>query len=102
MIGELTMTGAIVKAASVVTALGTIGGGALILDSRHAPMSVMSDLAVGQVLDLVDRARQEPDSDWLCQATEEELIKLCSRTKGHYLCRVDVQKDLKRKAGCDG
>lgn len=93
--------GLITKAAAVVTAIGTIGGGAVVLDSRHAPMSVMSDIAVGGIFDLVEIAQRDGRSDWICRAIDEELIKLCSKDEDHYLCRDDeAVKDLKEKAGC--
>jgi len=91
----------IVQAAAVVTAIGTIAGGAYVLDKRHAPMSVMSDMAISRILDLVDRARQDPGSPWLCKAIDEEVYKFCSVNAGHYLCQPDTIRDIKRKAGCE-
>jgi len=90
----------IIQSAAVITTIGVVAGGAYTLDQRHAPMSVMSDLAVSRVLDLVDRAQADPGSPWLCKAIDEELYRFCSKNAGHYLCRPETIRDLKRKAGC--
>ena len=94
--------GLIVKAAAMVTAIGTIGGGVLVAENRYAPMSVVDDMSISRIFDLVGIAKRDGRSDWICRAIEEEVIKLCSNNEDHYLCRdEDAIKDLKEKAGCD-
>lgn len=81
-------------------AIGTVTGGVIAADGRYAPISVMYDVAVGSILDLVKRAEDNPGEEWLCVAINEELIKLCSRDPNHYLCRAEIQENLRRDAGC--
>ena len=89
-------------AAAITTAVGTVGGGALVLDARHAPYSVVSDLGVMEIFDLVEIAQRDGPEDWICRAIEEAIIELCSQDDGHYLCRDPEAADrLLEKAGCE-
>jgi hypothetical protein len=88
-------------AAAAVTAAGTIGGGAVVLDSRHAPMSVMSDIGVMEIFDLVEIAQRDGSEDWICRAIDEAIIALCSEDEDHYLCRdPEAAENIRKKAGC--
>lgn len=96
----------IVKAAAVVTAIGTIGGGAIGLDMRHASQQSFSEHiasdSVKVILQLVEQAAHDGPALWLCRAIDEEFIALCTSLPDHYLCRDDDAKiELKEKAGCD-
>jgi len=89
-------------AAAIVTSVGVVGGGALTLDSRHAPMSVMGDIGVMEIFDLVEIAQRDGKSEWICRAIDQKIIELCSENEDHYLCRdEEAVKDLKAKAGCE-
>lgn len=94
------------KAAAIVTAMGTVGGGAIYLDTSHAKRSeVVSLEAAGKVqtiLSLVDQAHKEGAADWLCRSIEAEFIELCTKAPNHYLCTdKDAKRELKAKAGCN-
>lgn len=98
----MEISAGLVKAAAMVTAVGTISGGAFVLDSRHAPYSVVGEMRVGSIFDLVEIAQRDGPSDWICRAIDQEFIKLCSDDPDHYLCRDDeAMEDIKDKAGCD-
>ena len=98
----MEISAGLVKAAAMVGAIGTISGGAFVLDSRHAPYSVVSDMRVGGIFDLVEIAQRDGPSDWICRAIEEEIIKLCSDEPDHYLCRDhEAMENIKDKAECD-
>lgn len=93
---------AIKGAAAIVTAAGTIGGSALIIDSRYAPMSVVSKVSVIELFDLVEIAQRDGSEDWICRAIDEQIIQLCQQDEDHYLCRDPEAADkLREKAGCD-
>lgn len=88
-------------AASVV-AIGGIGGGVIALDTRHAPMSVMGEIGVMEIFDLVEIAQRDGKEDWICRAIDQAIIDLCSKNQDHYLCRdSEAAKNLKKKAGCE-
>jgi len=97
---------AIIKAASIVIAIGTIGGGALTLDHLHAPRETVERMQsqdrVRTIMDLVETAHHEGKADWICRAIEEEFAQLCTETNGqHYFCTdKEAKKALKAKAGC--
>jgi hypothetical protein len=91
----------ITKGASVVTAIGAIGGGAFYLDARHAPMTVVSEMAVSRIYDLVAIAQRDGREDWICRAIDEELARLCTKIPDHYFCvDTEARSDIKAKAGC--
>ena len=95
------ISGGIIKAAAICTAIGTIGTGAYTLDTRHAPYSIVGEIRVGSIFDLVEIAQRDGPSDWICRAIEEEIIELCSDDPDHYLCRDDeAAESIKEKAGC--
>lgn len=97
----MTEGNVIIKAAAVVTALGTIGGGALYMDTRYAPASVVADLGVMQIFELVETAQRDGRSDWICRAIDMELAKLCSKNPNHYFCSdAEAVRDIKKKAKC--
>lgn len=100
----MALSATVVQAASVVAAIGTIGGGFVIVESRYAPISVMGDLAVMQLFDLVDQAQKSGPAPWICEAIDKEIIRLCSQQSEHYLCGDDgkeARQDIKRRAGCE-
>lgn len=95
----------IVTGASVVTAIGVIGGGALTLDKLHAKQawatSHESQHRVGTIFQLAERSRQLGNEQWLCDALEKEFIQLCSESPNHYLCEdPNAKRDILQKAGC--
>ena len=92
----------IISAAAVVTAIGTIVGGYVHMDNRHAPMSVMDGLAFDRIRALVDQGKREGPKKWICDGIENEFIELCTRNKDHYLCRDgrETLREFKAEAGC--
>jgi len=89
-------------AAAIVTSVGVVGGGALTLDGRHAPISVVSDIGVMEIFDLVEIAQRDGPEDWICRAIDEAIIELCTEDEDHYLCRdPEAADNLRKKAGCD-
>lgn len=89
-------------AAAIVTSVGVVGGGAITLDARHAPISVMGDIGVMEIFDLVEIAQRDGKAEWICRAIDQAIIELCSDNPDHYLCRdTEAAHDLKKKAGCD-
>lgn len=98
----MAISGTIKAAAGVITSIGVIGGGAFALDARHAPASIVSDISVIQIFDLVETAQRDGQSDWICRAIEQQIAKLCSQDPEHYFCTDDdARDDIKAKAGCE-
>ncbi len=90
-------------AAAVVAAIGTISGSAVVIDNRYAPASIVSEIGVIQIFNLVETAQRDGRSDWICRAIDQEIVKLCSKDKDHYFCTdAEALADIKRKAGCSG
>lgn len=91
------------SAAAVVTSLGIVGGGAITLDSRHAPATIVADIGVMEIFDLVELAREDGPNEWICDAIDKKIIEVCSENPDHYLCDSDrvAVTDLKKKAGCE-
>lgn len=61
----------------------------------------VADSKSGVILELVDRARAEPDPmyrDSLCRALQEQIGELCASAPDHSLCQ-DRRLHLER-AGC--
>ena len=101
----MEMTETMKRAASVVTAIGVIGGGAFYLDTRHASAEkVMKMEASGRVqtiFNLVDQAQRDGPAPWLCRAIAAEFVALCTDMPQHYLCTdPEAQDELLAKAGC--
>jgi len=95
----------ITKAATVVTAVGTVGAGALYLDNAHAPIERVEKLeasaTVQSIQNWIRTAREEGPAEYICDAIDSEFLALCSEIPGHYLCRDETQRQMKAKAGCD-
>jgi len=100
----MTLAATLTKGATVVTALGTIGGGALYLDNAHAPLERVEKLeasaAVQAIQNWIRTAREQGPDEYICDAIDSEFLVLCSEMPQHYLCKPDVQEKLKSKAGC--
>ena len=100
----MALSATLTKAATVVTAIGTVGGGALYLDHRHAPAEtvgeIKAELRVDRIFRLVDQASANGSPKWLCDALDKELVTLCTDEPDHYLCGTDARRELKAKAGC--
>ena len=91
-------------AAAVIVSIGTISGGALVVETRYTPQGTfyrhVADSKTGVILDLVQRA-QGATGDYkttLCRALIEELGSICSDAPGHFMCS-DRDAYIKQ-AGC--
>ena len=96
---------ALIQAASVITAIGVIGGGAMTLDHLHASQAWanqhVGEHRVRTILLYMEQAQRDGPADWLCRAIEEEFISLCTEVPRHYMCRdPEAKADIKKKAGC--
>lgn len=94
------------QAATVVVAIGGIGGGALTLDHLHASQlwanQHEAEHRVRTIFTYMRQAQRDGPETWLCNALEEEFINLCTEVPEHYLCRdPDAKTDIKAKAGCE-
>lgn len=99
-------------AAAVVTSVGVIGGGAFVLDERHALRTELNSHAgefvayraggrVNTILELVEQAHHEGAAEWICRTIEAEFVALCTELPDHYWCtEPDAKRELKAKAGC--
>ena len=99
------LTTTVKSAAATVTAIGTIGGGALFLDNTHAPAEQVDQMQaanrVGTILDLVEQAAHEGPAEWICRSIEAEFAALCTEMPNHYWCDdPDAKRELLAKAGC--
>lgn len=107
---------ALKEAASAVTCLAIVGGGALGMNELHEPRGevekvraefhaetagLQADLRVDRIRSLVRESRDENGPVYLCDAIDAEIIALCSENKDHYLCSDSVIRQMKAKAGCD-
>jgi hypothetical protein len=101
----MSLSATVANAATLVTAIGAVGGGALYLDNAHFPreagMAMQAAGRVNTILGLVKEARDGDSPDWLCRAIDAEFIELCTESPDHYLCKdPDAKRELKTKAGC--
>ena len=94
----------IIAAAAVVTAIGTIGGGAMFLDHAHVASGDfskhLSEQRVRTVFSYMDQIKEAGPQDWLCRALDEELIHLCTELPDHAMCRDGAMDDIMDEAGC--
>ena len=102
----MSVAATVIKASSVVTAIGVIVGGGFAMDDRHAKQSAfdthVSSNRVRTILDLVERSRNDGAPAYLCRAIESEFIALCTEQPNHYLCTdPDARRELMKKAGCN-
>lgn len=88
----------------------SIGGvviGALFIshELRYAQASTVSAMEqsgrVNTIQNWIRAAREEGQSDFICDAIDAELIALCSDNPKHYLCKPETQKQIREKAGCE-
>ncbi len=91
--------------AKVVTAIGLIGGGAYVLDERHASQEefeqFVSSSRVQTILDLAEQSKREGSPGYLCRAIHAEFAALCTEQPKHYFCTdPDAKRELLAKAGC--
>ena len=101
----MSLAATITKGAAVVTAIGTISGGALYLDNTHAPAEQVDQMQassrVNTILQLVETAAREGAADWICLSIEAEFAALCTELPDHYWCeKPETKAALMDKAGC--
>jgi hypothetical protein len=84
----------IIQAAAVVGAIGTIGGGVLVAESRYTPTAEfkqhLSQEYASQVTELRSKIRSEPPGDfraYLCGELERVTLLICDGSPGHPTCR---------------
>lgn len=92
-------------AGAVAVAIGSIGGGALTMESRYALrgeyLRHVADSRSGFILSLVESARAEPPGDYkgsLCRTLQEQIGQLCQEAPTHSIC-LDRSIYLQR-SGC--
>ena len=93
------------QAATVITAIGVVGGGALTLDHLHASQSWanqhVGEHRVRTIFQYMRQAQRDGPADWICNAIAEEFISLCTEVPDHYVCRdPEAKDDIMSKAGC--
>lgn len=93
----------IIFAATVATALGTIGGAAVFLDHAHVASEDfaqhLSEQRVRTVFGYMDQIREQGPQPWLCRAMEEEFLGLCTELPDHAMC--DDRHDIMIDVGCN-
>ncbi len=101
--GELRMN-PIIAGAAIVTAIGTIGGGAMFLDHAHVASGDfskhLSEQRVQTIFSYMDQIKANGAQEWLCRALEEELIYLCTELPQHAMCRDGANERILNDAGC--
>ena len=100
----MEIAGTLKTAAAVVVSIGTIGGGAFVLDSRHAPLEQVvrleSSARVNAIQNWIRAAREEGVSEYICDSIRAELIALCTEQANHYLCSPKAYAETLSRAGC--
>ncbi len=94
----------IIAAAAVVTAIGSIGGGALYLDHAHVASGDfkqhLSEQRVQTIFSYMDQIKANGPQEWLCRALREELIYLCTELPQHAMCRDGARENILDEVGC--
>lgn len=102
----------------VITGVGVIAAGTWQLaapavvqemDKRHAlradfeqhRMDADAQAHVNAIQSWIRAAREEGQSQYVCDAIQAELIALCSEVRDHYLCSDKARTDTLRRAGCE-
>lgn len=93
------------KAAALVTAVATIGAGAIGMDTRHVSQvefnSHVSSNRVRTILDLTEQSQRSGAPTYLCRALDAEFAALCTEQPRHYFCDdPDTKREIMAKAGC--
>ena len=94
----------IIAGASVVMAIGTIGGGAMFLDHAHVASidfsKHLSEQRVRTIFSYMDQIKVNGAQVWLCRALDEELYALCTELPEHAMCRDGARDKILKEAGC--
>lgn len=100
----MDIAGGVKTIAAVAVGLGTVGGSAIVLDSRHYPMSSGMAMEASQHVQVIQNwlraARTEGPTPTICGAIRAELGELCTEQPNHYLCSVESRRELLKDAGC--
>ena len=103
---------AIIQAAAVITAIGTIGTGVMVTQNQHTALADEHDLLVPHaeldqhlaeqrvrtIFSYMDQIMQQGPQPWLCRAMNEEFIQLCTDIPDHAMC--PDRSEIIESAGC--
>ena len=88
--------------ASTVLAIGSIGSGAVYLDTAHVASEdferYLAKERVGVIFEYMDQIRSQGPQPWLCRSLEEELIELCTDLPDHPMC--EDRDQIIEEVGC--
>jgi len=99
----MSIAATVVKAASVVSACGVIGGGALYLDTTHVQATEfsahISESRVRTIFGYLDQIDKNGPQPWLCRALHQEFVQLCTEVPHHSLCQD--RQAIMQSTGCN-